>query len=75
MRKIAQNFYDAGTIAFYYVVLNYLYAGDNKTSYTQFKKKSYFQQNASVLFHVEIILGSIHIWRQMFLDIFDLPTS
>ena len=33
MRKIAQNFYDAGTIAFYYVVLNYLYAGDNKTSY------------------------------------------
>ena len=26
-RKIAQNFYDAGTIAFCYTVLNYLYSG------------------------------------------------
>ena len=25
--KIAWNFYDAGTIAFYYAVLNYLYSG------------------------------------------------
>ena len=25
--KIAHNFYDAGTIAFHYVVLNYLYSG------------------------------------------------
>ena len=24
--KIAENFYDAGTIAFYYIVLNYLYS-------------------------------------------------
>ena len=34
--KVAWNFYDAGTIAFYYTVLNYLYSAANQeTSLTE----------------------------------------